>query len=299
MIELFYAMKFPVGCNKVFSGWNHLVNYIFNLFYPIYCKHTPLQDGINHEQRDEQIIVSLTSFPARFNVLPLAIRALLCQTVKPDRIILWLTEEECQNLKIPDSLAELQRCGLEIKYVSENLKPHNKLYYALKENPDAVVISVDDDNVYSTKLVEKLYNAHLKHPECVCCNMAHEIKLKNGKPDEYDRWNGGSPGKGGTSNYFVALGVGGVLYPSHCFDEEYFNTRLIKSLALSADDLWLKMTELRMGISVYKVDRVSKIPFSINGSQKVALGKENNGMKKNDIIMSKLCDYYNIDWMNL
>lgn len=299
MIEQFYAIKFPVGCNKLFSGWNHMVNYVFNLFYPIYCKKTPLKDGINHTKRKEDIIISLTSFPARFDALPMAIRALLNQSMKPDKIILWLTEEECKDLGLPASLTELEKYGLEIKFVPENLRPHNKLYYTLKEYPEAVVISVDDDNVYSTKLVEKLYRAHLEHPDYVCCNMVHEITLKDDRPDEYDNWNGGAPRKGGISNYYVALGVGGVLYPPYCFDQEYFDTKLIKELALSADDLWLKITELRLGISVYKIDESPKIPFSISGSQKVTLGKENNGQKRNDVIMKKLCDHYKIEWTEI
>lgn len=299
MIDQFYAIKFPIGCNKVFSGWNHVVNRLFNVFYPQYCNRFILKDGLNHENRKEKIIVSLTSFPARFNTLPLALRSLLNQTLKPDSIILWLTEEECGSLEIPKEIKELTKYGVNIRYAPINLRPHNKLYFTLKENPNCVVISVDDDNVYSPQLVERLYKAHIEHPDCVCCNMAHEITLKDSYPDKYDNWHGGSPGKAGVSNYFLALGVGGVLYPPNCFDREYFDVNLIKELALSADDLWLKVTELRLGIPVYKISKNSKIPFSIRGSQKVALGKENNGEKKNDVIMKKLIKYYSIDWEKL
>ncbi len=299
MIEFFYMLRFRIGCNKVCSAWNKLIGWLFNKVYPSYCERHPIQDGLNHKPRKEKIIISLTSFPARFDILYLGIHALLSQTVKPDKVILWLTEEECAGLKLPEKLTNLCNCGLEIRYAPDNLRPHNKLYYTLKENRDAVVISVDDDNVYSTRLVEHLMNAHDSHPECVCCNMAHEITLINGIPDLYDNWNGGAIGKSGISNYFVALGVGGVLYPAGCFDEEYFDIKLIKELALSADDLWLKITELRLGIPVLKISKESKIPFVVSGSQKVALGKENNGEHKNDIIMRKLYDYYHFDWDNL
>ena len=299
MVDLFYAMKFSIGCNKIFSAWNHFINRIFNIVYPKYLKYTSLKDGINHDNRNHEIIISLTSFPARFKSLPLALRALLNQTLKPDRIILWLTEEECKNIDIPQDINILTNYGIEIKYAPINLKPHNKLYFTLKENPNSIIISVDDDNIYSPKLVERLYKAHKEHPKCVCCNMAHEITLKNGIPDKYDNWNGGAPGKEGISNYYVALGVGGVLYPPNCFDKEYFNINLITELALTADDLWLKFTELRLGIPVYKICKNAKIPFSIIGSQKVALGKENNGMKKNDIVMNKLCNHYKIKWTAL
>lgn len=300
MIELFYTLKFRIGCNKLCSAWNHILDYMFCKLYPKYSKLILVENGLNHEPRKEKVIVSLTSFPARLNVVHYGIKALMCQTYKPDRIILWLTEEECKNVKIPSELEKLCKYGLEIKFASDNLKPHNKLYYTLKENPDAVVISVDDDNVYSLKLVEKLMTVHKKNPNCVCCNMAHEITLKNGKPNKYDDWNGGAIGKYGMSDLFVALGVGGVLYPAGCFDKEYFDKKLIRNLALTADDIWLKFTELRLGIKVLKIAPHAKIPFVIDGTQKIALGKENNGMKKNDIIINNLCNYYQqINWTKL
>ena len=43
---------------------------------------------------DKELIVSLTSYPKRFDILPITIQSLLNQTVKPDRIILWLYEKD-------------------------------------------------------------------------------------------------------------------------------------------------------------------------------------------------------------
>ena len=43
---------------------------------------------------DKELVVSLTSYPSRFNILPITIQSLLNQTVKPDRIILWLYEKD-------------------------------------------------------------------------------------------------------------------------------------------------------------------------------------------------------------
>lgn len=276
-----------------------MLRHTFNFVYPIYLAITKPKDGLNHQQRKEQVIISLTSFPARLHLVHYCIRSLLQQTYKPDKIILWLSEEECKDVELPEKLEELKEYGLEIRYVPDNLRPHTKLFYALKQFCDANVITVDDDVVYESHLVEKLVNAHKEHPGCVCCVMAHEITLKDGLPDLYDNWNGGAVGKSGESNYFCALGVGGVLYPPNCFDSEYFDVALIKELALSADDLWLKVTELRLGIPVYKIAPHCKIPFTIGGSQKIALGQVNNGQKRNDIVMKKLCEHYNIDWENI
>jgi len=221
------------------------------------------------------------------------------QTIKPDKIILWLCREECQGIQLPKELLRLEKIGLTIRYVDENLMGHKKLLYAKEEYPDDLIITVDDDVVYSRKLVEKLYNGYKEHPDCVCCNMAHKITIEDGMPQKYDNWVGGTPGLGGVSSYFLALGVGGILYPPDCFDKEYFCRDLIKKLALTADDLWNKIMEIKVGVRVYKVNKSSKALFVIIGTQKKSLGQINNGQKKNDEIIRSLCGYYKINWRDL
>ena len=49
--------------------------------------------GVTTEKRDTRLIVSLTSFPARIKTVHQTINTLLRQTVKPDHIILWLSED--------------------------------------------------------------------------------------------------------------------------------------------------------------------------------------------------------------
>jgi hypothetical protein len=64
---------------------------------------------------NSNIIVSLTSFPPRIAKIHITINSLLAQTVKADKIVLYLNKDEFKNWKIPE---ELQKCidnGLEIR----------------------------------------------------------------------------------------------------------------------------------------------------------------------------------------
>ena len=58
---------------------------------------------------DNNIIVSLTSFPQRIYEIHYTIFSLLNQTVKPSKVILWLAKEEFPNLEkdLPDTLLKL------------------------------------------------------------------------------------------------------------------------------------------------------------------------------------------------
>ena len=71
--------------------------------------------GLNEAVREEEIIVSLTSFPARFSKLHLVIESMLCQTMKPDKIILYLDDDVVVDVEeLPDSLKQLREFGLQI-----------------------------------------------------------------------------------------------------------------------------------------------------------------------------------------
>lgn len=299
MIEIYFALKCRIGCSKIGVLWNKLLNVFFSILYPLYCKHVKPEIGICESGEGEDIIVSLTSFPERINSIHLCLRSLLRQSKKPNKIILWLAENQFENIQLPDSLLDLKQYGVDIHFCAEDLRPHKKLYYALSHYRSSVIITVDDDVVYDRDLIARLYNAYKKNGRCVYCNIAHEITLNNGKPDYYDNWNGGAIGKSGISNYYTAIGIGGVLYPPNPFDDEYYDIELIKRLALSADDIWLKFAEIRNNIPVCKIKDHAKYPFVIPSTQKKALTKINNGQNKNDIVIQNLCDYYSIDWNNL
>ena len=54
----------------------------------------------------KQVIVSVTSYPARINEVVLAIKTIYRQTMLPDKVILWLGEEKFPN-KFDDLPKEL------------------------------------------------------------------------------------------------------------------------------------------------------------------------------------------------
>lgn len=70
------------------------------------------------------------------------------------------------------------------------------------------------------------------------------------------------------SDLLVAIGTRGILYPSNSFDDGYFDISLLWKMALTTDDLWFKVHEIRLCISVYKISEHTKIPYTIGGSQK-------------------------------
>lgn len=202
------------------------------------CNSIPL--SLNKEQRNEKIIVSLTTFPARINEVYFTIFSMLNQTCRPDKIILWLTYEEFsqKNKSLPQNLLDLIIYGLEIKWC-HNVGSYNKLLPTLKLYPNDIIVTIDDDIYYQEDLIEKLYREYkISDKKSIICHRAHRVKLNNKKKIlPYSEWDKCIKGKDVSYNNLLT-GVGGVMYPPRVLYKDVDNINLIKKICPTADDLW-------------------------------------------------------------
>jgi len=245
---------------------------------------------------DDEVIISLTSFPARIRFVSEVIKSLLRQTVMADKIFLWLAKSQFPNMErdLPENLVEMSRENdiFKIKWC-DDLRPHKKYYYTMKENPDSVVITVDDDVYYSERLVEELLVSYTRFPFAVSAKRAHMMTVSADKEiAPYAEWKRGFDIEGYPSMLLCATGVGGVLYPPHCMPEELFNKEKIIQLCLDADDLWLKVMQLINNTPVV-VAEGERYFQQIENSQDIALWKSNDLDNKNDYQLKQLLDHYN------
>jgi hypothetical protein len=277
-----------------------------SIFYRLYRKsvyavrrnevmNVKICNPINTEHRDKKIIVSLTSYPARFYCIHIALKSIMTQTVKPDKIIVWLDEDVSRN-DFTDKMLELEQYGVEYRNAMGDLKPHKKYIHAMKEFPEDIIITVDDDLIYARDVIESLIKTHEKYPNAVCARRVHKItKDINGEIAPYNDWIGEYNDCREPSNILVATGVGGVLYPPHCLDERAFDEDNIIRLSLKADDIWLKFMEILAKTKVVYAPSKVPMPQLIEKEQASSLRSENVGQSMNDIYFKKLMEYYNID----
>ena len=234
--------------------------------------------GLTTEKRTPQLIVSLTSFPARIPMIDKTINTLLDQTVKPDRLVLWLADEQFPNREkdLTCELLALQAKGLEIRWC-EDLRSYKKLIPALKEFPEDIIVTADDDLYYQHDWLESLYNEYLSNPRCVCARRACGIKFKN---------NVFSVGPHYANSDFEptflnqATGAGGVLYPPHCLHEDIFNVEQIKTLIPTHDDIYFWIMAVLNGTKVKLVKNKDINFYAVKGTQEYGLCKANNASQK-------------------
>lgn len=296
MIQFFYDKMYRAKShnNRVsFKLWYRMSDKLLNMFYEKVMEKVPFNTGIDKFGINQDIIISLTSFSKRLNVLPLTIKTLLHQTYKVDKVLLTLSNEEFKSEdQLPNELLKLKQYGLEIIF-RPDLKSHNKYYYAMQEHPNSTIVTVDDDMFYPENLVEELVKHHMKYPDAICCTRAHEITFDNfGAVQPYSKWNGEVRGYFEPSLLICQTGTEGVLYPPHSLVNKAFDAKQIKTLCPKADDIWLKCMSIKNGVKVVTY-RDYVIPFiEISDSQEVTLRSTNIGKNENDIQLKRVIDTY-------
>ena len=195
--------------------------------------------GVTEVKRSPELVVSLTTIPQRINTVHLTIESIFQQSTKPDAVILWLDEDNFDEESIPWMLRKLESRGLEIKFC-EDIKSYKKLVFTYEERPEAAIVTADDDLVYPSTWLEKLYKRHLEEPSCVICHRGHWVTLdQKGKVLPYSEWGYETKSEGPSYNIFPT-GSGGVLYPSGVLHDQVSNKDAFLKLCPSEDDLWFK-----------------------------------------------------------
>lgn len=239
-------------------------------------------------------IVSLTSFPARIGAAAKVIETMARQTVRPDKIVLYLTAAQFPDGKVPDILSRLQSKLVDIRFCGPPIKSYTKLVPALKDFPDDIVITVDDDMDYPNNLISTLLRAHRKYPRAICAHRVRRVKFKNGRPLPYLKW----PRLNRRIRKHVcgrrprldnlAMGVGGVLYPPRCLDAAATRDDIFMKMAPTADDLWFWAMAAKAGTGTAFVrnDRVKDA--CLTGTQETSLLSINCAGDGNDRAMANI-----------
>lgn len=295
-IKIFLKQVFSIS---IFDG--HVVVFICGLQIRSKLKRRPIfnnvsEYGLNKNNRPIKLIVSLTTFPERIITVKETVKSLLLQTCKPDELILWLAKEQFPNgvKSLPKDLLDLEKFGLSIKWCND-IKSYKKLIPALKEYPNDIIITFDDDIYYDNNIVENLYKSYLKHPNCISTNRGWRLKFKNNKINTLKTaqlyW---TRFKDKTFKNTI-IGCGGVLYPPHCLAEEVVNENKFMSILPTQDDIWfwamavLNNTPIRV-VASYDINLVT-----VENTQQHGLCKINKKHKKGmtgSIALATIIDKY-------
>jgi len=249
---------------------------------------------VEDSNRDQKITVSLTTYGWRIDYVHLVIESLGFQTIKADRIVLWLSKDEFSTDSIPIMLKRMEDRGLEIGYY-EDIRSYKKIIPSLENYPNNLIITADDDFLYPEYMIEKLYRAYQKESDVIHCHRGHNILFTDkGHLKPYNNWELECLQFKSSFTIFPTSG-GGTLYYPGCFSDEVTNKELFMELCPTADDIWLNAMTLKKGVQSKIINRTREWRednIDINVSNDKGLYEINK--HKNDEQIKKVFDYFNL-----
>ena len=300
LYKLYFIIQRKESCRKEYgkapSRLNQWLIGHIEAYYNIwiknkYTKRNSEHSGVTRVKREQGIIVSLTSYPKRIQTLWMTIETLLRQTKKPDRVILWLAEDQFKGIEsLPQELLNQRKRGLEIRFC-DDLKSHKKYYYVIRENPEDLIVLVDDDMFYPYDMIEQLLKMHQKYPKDICATTAQVItesfsnlpsKWRNPRVSEV--WE--------HSDQIQVFTGSGSLFPPHVLPEEAFDKNKIQLLCPYADDLWLTFMAYLNNKKITALYKWRAFPVMIYGTAKDGLYYINAEAGQNDKQWENLLNYY-------
>lgn len=243
----------------------------------------------NTSKEECEVIVSLTSFPARIDTVWQVVECMQRQTYKPHRIILWLSKEQFSvRENIPQSLREREDEVFEIRLVDGDIRSHKKYYYVFQEFPNSYIFLIDDDIYYPTDLIEHTWKAHLLYPNRVICNYGFKIgNDSNGELMPYKKWK--------RTYHMISDGVffgsgGGTLLSSSMLYKDFTDMNLSQNLTPIADDIWLNAMVNLAGIQKILLPNGQILPTNIE--ENIKLSSQNRENDQNDVQLDSVIRYY-------
>lgn len=216
----------------------------------------------------QRVIVSLTSFPAAIPYAIQAIRTILKGLLLPDKVVLYLDTQKFPDGVLPPELEELKAESpiFEVRFNPDEIRSYKKLIPALKDFPNDVIVTIDDDICYPAELLRDLIRLHKRLPDAIIAHRVRRIKLNAPyrKWRKY-KWYDFIFKRHHFSHLAMQTGVGGVLYPPHSLDEKMLDSALFMALAPTTDDVWFWAAAVSRGTYV--------VPLPGGKSRCVEVGK--------------------------
>jgi hypothetical protein len=254
----------------------------------------------NPKMGTDAYVVSLTSWPARTKEgtwgIWVTIESLMRQTVKPDRIILWLSEEEYpghdKDKLLPQTLIDLQARGLEIRWTPKNTRALKKLLPALEAKIPANIITVDGDRIYGPRWLQRFRDAHRENPDLVLGIAARYMPVRKKQMAPFG-WSGSfftTPGR--YDAFHFPEGFTGVLYPYDstgrtCHGLDHRVLTATPDYVQTADDLWWYICRVLTG-KPFRLLGYTAEESQVELSLPSPLGPRNTEEGGNDAVLRRL-----------
>ena len=225
-------------------------------------------------QQKIPVYISLTSIFKNQDILLQTLQSIMKQTRLPDKIFLYLSEDPSffdngfkdKKITNKDLLKLINNNHIVNINWGKDIGPYGKLLPLLKDkwDEDCIIITIDDDTVYHTNLIENLINDY-NEQKCVIGYRGFTPsfdKIENFDYSQRDKLQH-------LSLYNFLTGKGGILYKPEFFHKTkdlIFNDEIYLNTCDKQDDIWFYIIRILNNINCYIGNKNYMIKdISLNG----------------------------------
>jgi hypothetical protein len=241
-----------------------------------------------------KVVISMTTIPKRIHKLKPTLVSLLDTNYRVDKIYLNIPKYSLKSEKyiIPKWLQKMK--SVTINWVSKDLGPATKLLPLLKsENRKTIIIVVDDDVIYGSKLVENYVNTFYSRKGKEALTIFGNDIVKGKLIEEYPSFLQYRSGK----YVDIVKGHNSFLVTPDMFPTEVFDYHKAPKECFWVDDIWFSGWLKYNDIRIYSLGfQYKNIPITnVNTVNTPSLCKDKNENKRNDLkAISYFIKNYNI-----
>jgi hypothetical protein len=198
-----------------------------------------------------KVIVGVTTTKARLGIFFYAFQSLKRQTYDNFTIHISLSKEpylfDDGIDAVPDWMAGE---NVQVEFVN-NSGPYRKLLPLIgKIGEDDILVTADDDVLYSENWLQRLVDRSIENPKVITCCRARIIR-KNifGRFQNYSNWEVCIKAENG-AHLLPTCGAGAVFRKS-LLDLEFLSDEAYLECAPTADDIWFRLASIRKNTGVY------------------------------------------------
>lgn len=240
--------------------------------------------------RSDGVIISLTTHPRRAIYAVNTLLLLLGQRRPQDLICLTLFSGDVSKLRKP--LKFLRLLGLAFLESDSDYGPYLRLTEVSKKYPSSVIVTYDDDTLYTRKNLEELLEGHQKEGAAILGHRGSRLAFRGGSLSPYADWTDIEDSDMTTERVFLTCSAGN-LYPPSARRGLLVDWEKALLYSQRNDDLWYFFCAIYEDIQMFAVKSSERNPIDWQGSQEVALWRENVEMGKNDRTVEVLKEYFN------
>lgn len=260
------------------------------------ARHSKARGVTERSASEPEIVVSLTTIPRRVASLHRVVESIFRQTSKPHRVVLWIGRGYFPDNSwlTPELRSQLKR-GLTLMY-DDREWPHKKLIPSLRSFPSSIIITIDDDVMYSKAMIRTLVHGYERsNKRQVVATLAVRISAASAHSfAPYNDWGLETPSARPKGEDLLPMGVGGVLYPPGSFHEDVFDEEMALRLSPKQDDLWFKVMHLRNNTGCVRAPIAEGHGEVVDDDSQVESLWAHNSQGANDECWNRLCEAYNL-----